>query len=357
MENQLEKARDEINRIDREMAHLFEQRMKAAEQVIAYKREHNLPVLDSAREKTVIEKNTALIESPVLQEYYQEFIKKIMSLSREYQRQISGTGTVAYQGVEGAYSHITLKKLFPFAQEKACATFQEVFCAIANGKADCGVVPFENSYTGEVEDNLENLSKYPVYISEIFDLKIRHNLLALESASLSDIKEVYSHPQALSQCKDFLDNHQLAAVPYLNTAVAAKYISAQKDKSKAAIASAETAKLYQLSVLAEDISISSENTTRFIVITKRPGAGGNHFSLMFTVDHRAGSLADVMQIIAQRGFNMDSIHSKALHDQPWQYYFYVELLGNASSEEAKELLKELKLHCKMLKFLGGYDKE
>ncbi len=352
----LEEVRQEINQIDEIMAELFEKRMKAVEQVIGYKLQNNLPILDSSREQIVIAKNLAYIKNDSYKPYYEDFIKNTMEISKQYQRQLSNNQTVGFQGTEGAFSHIALGRIFKGASTKSFATFEEVFKAVESGEIACGIIPFENSFTGEVGEVFDLLYKYDCHINEIYDLKISHNLLGVKGAKLSDIKQVYSHHQALSQCGDFFDKHSFELVPYPNTALAAKYVFECNDKSKAAVASSETAQIYSLDVLAKDINTSAENTTRFIVISKKLKTTGNRFNLLFTVEHSTGKLANVMQIIGKYGFNMESIKSKSLRDIPWQYYFYVELVGDCQSDEAKEMLCELKENCKELKLLGVYSK-
>ncbi|MFZ2537471.1 MAG: chorismate mutase [Oscillospiraceae bacterium] len=352
----LEDARQEINQIDEKMAELFENRMKAVQQVISYKMQNNMPVLDWSREQLVIAKNLAYIKNDSYKPYYEDFIKYTMELSKQYQRKLSNSQTVGFQGTEGAFSHIALVRIFKQANTKSFATFEEVFKAVLSGEIACGIIPFENSFTGEVGEVFDLLYKYDCHINEIYDLKINHNLLGAKGAKLSDIKQVYSHHQALSQCGDFFDKHSYELIPYPNTALASKYISQCNDKSKAAVASSETAEIYSLDVLAKDINTSAENTTRFIVILKELKTTGNRFNLLFTLEHSTGELANVMQIIGNYGFNMESIKSKSLRNVPWQYYFYVELVGDSQSDEAKEMLCKLKENCKELKLLGVYAK-
>lgn len=354
--NSLEQARLQIDEIDKEMASLFEKRMKAVEDVVAFKMENHLPIFDSTREQEVIEKNSNYIQNESYREYYCEFIKKVMALSRKYQSRIFNQNVVGYQGTQGAFSHIALKKLFPDYNEKSYKTFKDVFKAVESGEITYGILPFENSYTGEVGEVLDLLYQHNCHITQIFDLKINQNLLGVKGAKLSDIKQVYSHHQALSQCQRYFDMYDFDLIPYPNTALAAQYVSEANDKSKAAVASIETAKLYGLDVLVENINTSSDNTTRFIVISKKKNESGNRFNLMFTLAHNAGQLAKVMQIISNYNFNMESIKSRPIHNVPWQYYFYVEIEGNAADQNAIDLLKELKLHCQELKLLGVYDK-
>lgn len=355
--DKLAEARAKIDRIDREMASLFEERMKAVEQVAAYKQEHDLPVFDEARERQVVEKNCAYLTDASCREDYVAFIQDVMDISRRRQKRLLFAETAAYQGVEGAYSHIALSRLFPDARKRSFATWDDVFRAVSEGDCTRGVVPFENSYTGEVGEVLDLLYRYDLHITAIYDLKISHCLLGVRGAKLSDIKTVTSHPQALSQCRKWLDGRNFTQIPCLNTAVAAQGVSEAGDPSRAAIASKETAALYGLDILVEGLSTSAENTTRFIVIEKGESKGGNRFNLLFTLDHKTGSLAAVMEIIAKHGFNMECIRSQPLHNLPWQYYFYVELCGDADSKEAELLLREMKENCRECKLLGRYTKE
>lgn len=349
-------ARARINEIDAQIAPLFEKRMRAVEDVIAYKIKHGLPIFDAAREDAVLERNAALIKNEAYRLYYMDFQRGVMQVSKQYQRSLISAGTIAYQGTEGAYASIALRKLFPHQKARSFETWEEVFAAVESGDAACGVVPFENSYTGEVGEVLDLLYRHDIYIREIYDLPIRHYLLGIPGASISEIKQVYSHSQALSQCREFLEPYRFEQIPYLNTALAAEYVAKEGDKSKAAIASEETAELYGLQVLKKNINTSNENTTRFIVVSREPGLTGNRFSLLFTVRHDAGQLAAVMQVIAQNGFNMECIRSKSMHDLPWQYYFYVEIVGDAASDEAKAMIEQIKPLCTQLKILGAYIK-
>lgn len=205
---------------------------------------------------------------------------------------------MGYPGVEGAFSHIAASRIFPGKKQQAFVTFEEVFRAVQDGAVQAGVVPFENSYTGEVGEVLDLLWRYDCSIVEMYDLDIRQNLLALPGARLEDIRQVYSHHQAISQCQTWLAGRDFEVVPYPNTALAAKYVSECGDCAKAAIASADTAALYGLSILARDINTSAQNVTRFVVLSRTPQHRGNRFNLVFTVRHDAGALARAMQIIA-----------------------------------------------------------
>lgn len=355
--NELSVARMKINEIDQAMAKLFEERMQAVEQVIAYKLEHQMEVLDRSREQEVIERNLAYIKETAYQPYYRMYIEDVMKISRAYQTSRIHHDHIAYAGTLGAFSHIAAMKLFPEGTHIHVPTFEDVVEKVLSGEARYGILPFENSYTGEVGENMDLILSNDIYIYQMYDLKIEQNLMGIKGAKLQDIKQVYSKDQAISQSKKFLEGSGYELIPYPNTALAAEYIAEAQDPHKAAIASRETAELYHLDILAENINTSHENTTRFIVIGKQLPQCGNRVSLVFTTDHTTGALARVMACISERGFNMESIHSRSLKDEPFKYYFYVEIVADIQSDEFKALMEEMKQRCERLKIAGSYEKE
>lgn len=354
--NKLESARVQINEIDKQMAALFERRMQAVADVAAYKAQHDLPVLDSGREQVVLSQNVALIQDEVLKPFYADYITHQMALSRQYQAQTLGRDRVAYQGVEGAFSHIALKALFPRAKEISYPTWGQVFEAVKAGDVSYGVLPFENSHAGDVSAVLDLCFAYPdISVTAVYDLPVRQNLLGLAGASLGDVTKVVSHPQALAQSERFLKSLNLPSEECLNTAVAAKRVADGGDKRLAAIASAETAALYGLTVLACDINSDGDNTTRFIVIGKELPQQGDRFSLLFTVSNKAGQLAKVIAAIGAAGFNMECIKSRPMPGQPFEYYFYAELVGSPTQQ--KVLTGSLQDLCNTLRVLGVFTRK
>lgn len=349
-------AREAIDRVDRQMAALFEERMAAVEEVLAYKREHGLPVFDAGREAEVLQKNLALLTRPGLRPYYESCLRRQMEVSRQYQAAVLGRDTVAYQGVEGAFSQIALSRLFPAARQLACATWDEVFSRVEKGEAEYGVLPFENSHAGDVSAVLDLCFGHSLSVVRMYDLPVSQNLLGLPGARLADIREVYSHQQAIRQSERFLKSLGLPAVEWPNTAGAARHVAECGDKSKAAIASADTAALYGLEILAANISTDEDNTTRFIVVGRECPAAGNRFSLLFTVDHKAGRLARVIQAIGQAGFNMECIKSRPMPHVPFEYYFYAELVGDARAAGSQKLLSTLETVCRTVRILGIFDR-
>ena len=237
------------------------------------------------------------------------------------------------------------------------STWNEVVEAVEQGDAYCGVLPFENSNAGDVSAVLDLLYAHPgLKVARMCDLPIRQDLLALPGAQLSEIKTVISHQQALAQSGPFLKLHHFATKAWGNTADAARYVAEQGDQTLAAIASAETAKLYGLQILAEGVNEDGDNTTRFIVLSREKPTVGNRFSLLFTLDNKPGKLAEVIQVIGRFGYDMESIKSRPLPHVPFDYYFYVELVGDPSADETAALLRELDHTCRTVRLLGVYTK-
>lgn len=358
----LQQARTEIDGIDAEMAALFERRMRAVADVARYKAETGKPVFDAVREAAVLDKNTARLQDETLRPYYRAFLQEAMAVSRAYQRTMLGRDMAAYQGVEGAWSHIALRRLFPFSRTVSFATWGEVFDAVHKGDAAFGVLPFENSHAGDVSTVLDLLYTHPdLIVSRMCDLPIRQDLLGVPGAALADVRTVVSHPQALAQSSVFLQQHGFATRPWNNTADAARHIAELGDPTVAAIASAETAELYGLQILAAGVNADGDNTTRFIVIERAEQppvmtGQGQRLALLFTARHKPGQLAAVLDQIGARGFNMECIKSRPLPHVPFEYYFYVQLVCPAQSTTADcdALLETLRATCSTLRLLGAF---
>lgn len=287
--------------------------------------------------------------------YLQDYLTHVTGLVQQYAMQMQNKNKVAYQGTEGAFSHIALCKLFPHAQAQKYPTWAAVFEAVQTGQAEYGVLPFENSHAGDVSAVLDLCFAHPeLSVCQVYDLPVNQNLLALPGTKLSDVRRVLSHPQAIAQSEPFLRCLQLETSECLNTALAAQKVAEQGDKMLAAIASEETARLYGLEVLAKRINSDQDNTTRFIVIGKERPAQGNRFSLLFTVDHKAGQLARVIQEIGAAGFNMECIKSRPMPGARFEYYFYVELEGTVAEHSTQTLLANLADICNTLRVLGVY---
>ncbi len=354
----LQEARKKINEVDKQIARLFEERMDAAAIVADYKRERGLPIYDGVREKEVLDKNLAFITEKKYEAYYRLFQQNLMDISKNYQRKIIEGAYIAYSGVEGAFSHIAASRIFPEGNLKAYSGFEKAYAAVESGECDCMVIPIENSVAGEVGSNLDLIFQGTLYITGIYELEIQHNLLGVPGATVEDITEVVSHYQALEQCDSYIKEHNLATKTFVNTAIAAKEVAENKDKTVGAIASKETAGLYGLEILAEKINDKNTNTTRFAVLSRRKNdkqKKQNHFVMMFTTSHQAGSLAKAIDIIGKNGFNMESIKSRSLKENLWEYYFYTEMEGNPYGKEGSAMLEELSEVCDQVRVIGTYD--
>ena len=346
MMDALEQARREIDTVDAQLAALFERRMKAVLSVAEYKKAHGLPIFDAAREKVVLDKAEARIGDPALRPYYRDHVQNMMDVAKQYEAEVLGRNRAAYQGVEGAFAHIALRALFPHAEAVSCPTWDEVFDAVEKGDAAHGVVPFENSHAGDVSAVLDLCYNHPgLWVVDVYDLPISQNLLVLPGTQLADLTHVYSHQQAIAQSETFLKQFRLPATAMPNTAMAAKYVAESGDRTKAAIASVETAALYGLEVLVPRINTDGDKPT-----------AGSRFSLLFTVDNKPGKLAEVIQVIGASGFNMESIKSRPMPHVPFEYYFYVELVGDPTADETAALLRELNHVCRTVRLLGVYTK-
>ncbi len=355
----LAEARREINEVDAEMAKLFVRRMRAAEKVAEYKKMHALPILDAAREEAVVQNNAKLVEDETIRSYYVNFIRNNMAVSRAYQERLLHGMRVAYSGTEGAFAHIAAGKLFPGAERVAYGDFKAAYRAVENGECDTVVLPIENSYNGEVGQVTDLMFSGSLYVSEILDLAVTHDLLVVPGTKKEDIREVVSHPQALGQCAEYLRNYGWNTSEYTNTALAARYVAEKGEHSVAAIASEAAAEVFGLEVLERNINASRSNTTRFAAFSRVESRRhskrmGEHFILLFTVKNEAGSLARAMDVIGRFGFNMRTLRSRPMKELLWQYYFYVEAEGDVYTEAGEWMMRELSFFCDRLKLVGTY---
>ncbi|WP_407382446.1 bifunctional chorismate mutase/prephenate dehydratase [Ruminococcus sp.] len=360
--DKLHDARVKINEIDREMAALFEQRMQAAKVIAEYKKERGLQIYDAKREQALIEKNTAYISDRDIRSYYVRFLQDEMAVSKRFQEHIISGVRIAYSGIEGAYANIAAKKIFPYGRAVAFRGFREAYEAVVSGDCDSCVLPIENSYAGEVGQVMDLMFQGGLYVNGIYTLRIAHHLLGLPGTAAKEIKTVVSHPQALAQCAEYLRKNGYETVEYPNTAKAAKAVRDGGDRSVAAIASSETARLYGLETIDHDINESAVNSTRFAVFSRVENqplspSGDSRFMLMFTVKNEAGALAQALNVLSSYGFNMRALRSRPMKELAWEYYFYIEAEGDETGQNGTDMLRHLALHCDMLKVVGRYADE
>lgn len=358
--NELERARKQINEVDKKMAELFEMRMDAAKIVAAYKKENGLKIDDFSREEQIIKANTDLIKNEEYKPYYVNFLKENIELSKSLQHKLLDGMRVAFSGVEGAFANIVAKRIFPDAKCVPYTDFEAAYRAVEDGKCDVVVLPVENSFNGDVGKVLDLTFFGSLYINGIYEAEIVQNLLANKGATLESIKQVVSHPQAIGQSAAFIEKHKYETIDAVNTAVAAKFVAESGRTDIAAIGSEEAAVQFGLVNLAPHINESGFNTTRFAVFTraqKAPAATDQRFVMLFTVKNVAGSLGNAITVIGNHGFNLLAIKSRPTKDLIWDYYFYAEGEGNINSAEGKEMINKLKECCDNLKVVGSFEKE
>lgn len=353
-------AREEINRIDREMADLFCQRLRAVQDVAAYKKSRGLPVLDANREKEVIARNAALIEDDVMREYYVCQLRSTMALSRRYQHRLLLGEKVAYSGVPGAFAAQATFVIFPDADPVPCRDFAAAYAAVEAGECECAVLPLENSIGGDVAQVMDLAYAGSLYVTGVYELEIEQNLLGVPGATTVDVREVVSHPQALAQCEPYLQKNGWTLREAVNTAAAARAVAEAGDRSVAAIGTREAAEMYGLDVIAANIGADQTNTTRFAVfsrVPRQPQPDDGRFLLFFTVRHQAGALGRAIDAIGKTGFNLRALKSRPTKRSNWSYYFFAEGEGNLSDENGQNMLSELAQACENVRVLGTYGTE
>ena len=373
----ISEIREKIDDIDSQMVALYEARMQLTAEVAEYKLSVGKPVLDKVREKEKLAKIKGLVQEEENRYGAGELFEQIMALSRKRQYQMMiqhgqgrdmgfsqvdklpfTTHKVVYQGTEGAYSQLAMKAYFGEETDSYhVETWRDAMEAIHSGMADYAVLPIENSSAGIVGENFDLLVEYDNCIVAEQTIKVEHALVGLPGSSLSDITHVYSHPQALMQSVDFLDEHKdWKRVKAKNTAVAAKKVLEDGQKNQAAIASAVTADLYGLEILKNNINYSDDNSTRFIIVSGKKIClkEAEKVSICFEVSHESGSLYHMLSHFIFNNLNMVKIESRPIKDKSFEYRFFVGMEGNLGDGAVQNALKGLQEGALYLKVLGNY---
>ncbi len=378
MDKKLDEIRKKIDAIDDNIAGLLEERMTIIEEVAQHKQENNIPILNNEREREIISRVTQN-QSDEMAAFTKVFFTTIFDISRSYQdrkrylnsatandivKAINETqqlfpksATVACQGIEGANSQLACEKLFSIPNIMYFNTFDAVFNAVDKGMCKYGILPIENSLHGSVTNVYDLMKKYKFHIAKSVKLKINHTLLAKQGVKISQIKEIFSHEQAIAQCSEFIKSLKDVIVTKCeNTAVAAKMVSESGRDDVAAISTKNCAELYGLDVLSEEVQNSDNNYTRFICISKAleiyPGA--NRVSLMFTLPHRPGSLYGIISKFSSLGVNLTKLESRPISGKDFEFMFYIDLDASVVSEEILNLICQLESGPESFVFLGNY---
>ncbi len=368
--------REQLDTIDKQIVTLFEKRMDICGKVAETKIASGKAVYDAEREQQKLDAVSAMAGSEFNQIAVRDLFAQMMSVSRKYQYSIleeHGRAVklgferldsipmdhvrVVHQGVEGAYSHAAAIQYFGEQTEiYHVARFEDAMKEVQLGKADYAVMPIENSSAGAVIDMYDLLTRYDNYIVAETFLPVNHALLGVPGTRLQDVKTVFSHPQALMQCSIFLNNNGLKQISVENTAVAAKRVIEEGDRSQAAVASEIAGKLYGLELLKPSIQNNQGNTTRFVILANRKvyQKDAGKISLCFELPHTSGSLYNMLGNFIFNHVNMIMIQSRPVPGKNWEYRFFVDIEGNLQDAGVKNALRGIGEEAQNFKILGNY---
>ena len=372
----LKESREKIDKIDRQIAELFEKRMTVAADVAAYKRSTGKKVFDPVREDEKIKALREMTDNEFNKTGIEDLFRQIMSISRKYQYNVLGTENDLKQvfrqvnsfdvdsdtrivcfGEHGAYTEQAMEEVFGkniTAINKS--TFKDVMETVAGGEAKFGVLPIENTSTGGITDIYDLLLDYDVTIVAEHVVKVEQALMGLPGTSIEDIKMVYSHPQGLMQCAKFLEEHPgILTKTYSSTSAAAKKVAEDGNRYQAAIASSRAADIFGLDIIKEKINYESKNYTRFIIISNQKIflSSASKISLSFEIQHQAGSLYNMLSNFYYNGLNLTKIESRPIENRNWEYRFFVDIEGNLNEPEVGNALASISEFANKLVVLGN----
>lgn len=374
---ELTKIRQEIDKIDNQLVELFSKRMQCAAEVAEYKRGTGKAIYDPVREQEKLEVLTKGEENPFMRKVTEEIFQHLMSVSRRYQYsilsqedhyiqenfeevdqlEIDDDTKVVYQGIPGAYQEQAMVKYFgERVKNFSVPEFKDVVKTLDAGEADYGVLPIENTSAGTVSGIYDMILDYDICVVGEETVECHHVLAALPESDMDQIKKVYSHQQGLMQCKKFLDQTQWDQVKVANTAISAKKVADDNDLTKAAICSERAAKIYGLKILKREVNYEGNNTTRFVIMSKkkqyRKDAG--KVSISFSTPHESGSLYSILMHFMFNDVNMCNIESRPLPGRQWEYGFYVDVIGNLNDPAIRNALAGIREETRDFKILGNF---
>jgi len=345
----LDEIRLRIDKIDRELLVLLQERMGLAIRAKKFK----TTVADTKREEVVLARAERMNLNLVQHSFARQLLGTIIEESKRLQKQ--DRQLVAFQGEPGAYGEVASRRLVPGAAYIPCMEFIDVFQGVAEGYLDLGVVPVENSLEGAVTQVNDLLTSTDLHILGELRLPVNHCLLAIEASDLEDIRVVYSHPQALAQCQKYLIECKLEPRPYYDTAGAAKMLAREHPRGAAAIASELCAELYDLEIIATGIADGAVNFTRFLLLSREPYEGrGEKTSIIFTTAHEAGQLFSVLKLFAAERINLTRIASMPVRSDPGNYSFFLDFEGASEDQAIQRIFDQMDQMSVKVKYLGTY---
>ena len=379
MNNELEQLRGQIDQIDDKIIALFKERMQVSDKIALVKKEHDMPTLAPGRERAVLAR-VAEEAGEEFADYTESLFRTIMAASRSYQNIRSGKKSAVYesvkealentpklfpqramvacQGIEGAYSQIACDSIFKSPSIMYFKSFDNVFKAVESGMCQYGILPIENSTAGSVNTIYDLMLRHNFSIVRSARLKVSHNLLAKYGTKLSDVKEIFSHEQAINQCAAFLAGMKGVKVTVVeNTAVAAKMVAESGDPGVAALSSRFCAEHYGLQTLQANVQDQDNNYTRFICISKKPEiySGADRTSFMMIISHKPGSLYNVLSKFYALGINLRKLESRPLPDREFEFMFYFDIESSVYAPEMEKLFLDLESESEEFRYLGTYN--
>ncbi|MCS7097964.1 MAG: prephenate dehydratase [Candidatus Methanomethyliaceae archaeon] len=349
----LKELREEIDKIDKKIVELLDERLKICKEIDRIKSSMKLPIFDPRREKDVIEKAVSNAKLAPKNDVIAIF-REIISMCRKAQKSIH----IAYLGPEGSFTHEAAMIFGTSNEYIPCRRIAEVFRRVESEEADLGVVPFENSIEGPVNETLDSLMEYSLQITSEIVLRINQNLMVNPQInSLNQIERLYSHYQAIAQCEEYITNNlrHVEIITTESTAKAAKLVL--NDVKGAAIGSKIAAELYGLKIISTSIEDSPNNYTRFIVLERnKKQITGDKTAIIFFLENIPGALFKVLSNFAKENINITMILSRPIFNKPWEYFFFMEFEGNISNEKYNNVLENVRRDTKFLKILGSYSR-
>ena len=379
MNNELEQLRGQIDQIDDKIIALFKERMQVSDKIALVKKEYDMPTLAPGRERAVLAR-VAEEAGEEFADYTESLFRTIMAPSRSYQNIRSGKKSAVYesvkealentpklfpqramvacQGIEGAYSQIACDSIFKSPSIMYFKSFDNVFKAVESGMCQYGILPIENSTAGSVNTIYDLMLRHNFSIVRSARLKVSHNLLAKYGTKLSDVKEIFSHEQAINQCAAFLAGMKGVKVTVVeNTAVAAKMVAESGDPGVAALSSRFCAEQYDLEIVQDNVQDQDNNYTRFICISKKPEIypGADRTSFMMIISHKPGSLYNVLSKFYALGINLRKLESRPLPDREFEFMFYFDIESSVYAPEMEKLFLDLESESEEFRYLGTYN--
>lgn len=351
----LDDLRRKIDETDAEIVRLIAERMRQAEAIGREKQKQGKQVEDLAREVEVLSHIHRLAEQyDITPEGIESIFRRIITVSKS----MEGI-SVAFQGEIGAYSEEAAVDFFgPSIDVRPCETLDGVFDTVERGDAHFGVVPIENSLEGSISRVYDLLLESSLKVRGEIELRVIHCLIATPGARLDMIRRVYSHPQALGQCRAFLKHLNCELIPTYDTAGSVKMIKEQGITDGAAIAGVRAAEIYGMQIMAQEIEDNPNNFTRFFVLARHdaPWTGNDKTSIVFSVSHKPGALYRLLRELAASQINLTKIESRPTRQRPWEYNFYLDFEGHREDTASREALGKIEETALFIKVLGSYPK-